>query len=91
MFENIGGKIKKLAVTITVLGMIASIVLGIISLVNGAKVARYYNNENPLLWTGLITIVAGCLGSWLGSFFIYGFGELIERAVSIDRKMNSQQ
>lgn len=66
MFENIGGKIKVLAVVSTILGCIACIVLGIIELASNAILA------------GLFTIFLGCILSWLGSFLLYGLGELIE-------------
>lgn len=64
MFDNIGGKIKTLAVIACVLGMIASIIIGLTLMDHG----------------GLWIIIGGCLGSWVGAFFIYGFGELIEQA-----------
>ena len=28
-------------------------------------------------------IIVGCLGSWIGSFSTYGFGELIEKTTEI--------
>ena len=32
---------------------------------------------------GLLTAVLGALGSWVGSLFLYGFGELIDKATEI--------
>ena len=32
---------------------------------------------------GLVLIVAGPIGSWISSFFVYGFGELIEKTSEI--------
>ena len=59
MFDKIGTKIKNLAIIITVLGVIASIVSGIIVMIN------------VVWWRGLIIIICGCLVSWIGSFFAY--------------------
>ncbi len=57
--------------------------------------SSYYYNGMPIYETGrsaspstflpgLIVLVVGCLLSWVGSFCLYGFGELIDRAKSID-------
>jgi len=72
MFDNIGGKIKGLAVVICILGIAAS-VLGGIALISANS--RY----NPTATAGWIVLIAGSLGSWIGSFTLYGFGELIEK------------
>ena len=72
MFHNIGGKIKTLAVVITVIGIVASVLAGVI--VMGG---RGYPPAAGILF-GLLTIIGGCLVSWIGSFLIYGFGQLIE-------------
>ena len=80
MFSNIGGKIKKLAVVLCILGMIGSVVYAIVCFANSS---RYQD----LTLTGVLILVAGCLASWISSFFVYGFGELIERTVSIDSRL----
>lgn len=36
---------------------------------------------------GVLMIVLGILGSWIDTFFIYGFGELIESTVSLNRNV----
>ena len=80
MFSNIGGKIKKLAVVLCILGMVASVVCAVFCFVNSSR-------QQDLTLTGVLILVAGCLISWIGSFFTYGFGELIERTVSIDNRL----
>lgn len=65
MFDNIGEKIKALAAVICIVGMISFVILGVTLF-------------DTSFWLALLTIVAGCLGSWTGSFCLYGFGELIE-------------
>lgn len=65
MFDNIGGKIKAVAVCTGVLGMIASVILGIV---------LFFSS----FLSGLIVIVVGCCASWVGMFTLYGFGELID-------------
>lgn len=62
MFENIERKIKGLAVVMCIVGIIASFYFGL--------------KSYDLVQAALI-IVVGSLISWVGSFALYGFGELI--------------
>ena len=72
MFENIGRKIKSLAVIDFVLGSILCIIAGFALIIQSD---RY----NPTATAGWIILVSGTLGSWISSLFVYGFGELIEK------------
>lgn len=74
MFKNIGSKIKALAEVTCWAGIIISLIVGIIMLSSGGGMAR---------GIGLAVIIVGCLGSWIGSCFTYGFGELIEKTTEI--------
>lgn len=65
MFYNIGQKIKALAVVITWIGIVLSVIAGFVVSSTGD-------------WQmGIIIVIAGGLGSWLMSFLLYGFGQLI--------------
>lgn len=68
-FHNIGGKIKVLASVCTVIGIILSILLGVFLI-------GY--SETPVY--GILVFFVGPLLSWVSSFFIYGFGQLIENS-----------
>jgi len=72
MFDNIGGKIKMVAKVSCWIGIIASVILGIIFLAE---------SDNELI--GLLFIILGPLCFWLGSFITYGFGELIENSAKL--------
>lgn len=76
MFENIGDKIKTLAVVLCVLGMIASVIWGIV---------LFFSS----FLSGLLVLAVGCLCAWTGSFTLYGFGELIEETQR-SRAINEQ-
>lgn len=65
MFDNIGRKIKGLAKCLCWIGIVFSVISGIIVLVDG------------LILAGLLRIAIGVLASWGGSLYIYGYGELI--------------
>ncbi len=86
MFNNIGGKIKILAKIICWFGIALSLIFGILMIAAGNNTTMTYNGQNVQtsgLVAGIVTIVIGCLGSWIGSFFAYGFGELIENTEAI--------
>lgn len=76
MFSNIGGKIKTLAVVIFGFGIAGSF-FGAIGI--GAM------SESIL--AAILFFGTGFLLAWISVFFIYGFGELIERVTSIDDKL----
>ena len=79
MFRNIGGKIKGLAELITWLGIIGSVICGIILINQGSG----YYGSSALATAGVVVIVVGSLTSWISSFILYGFGELIEQTTWI--------
>lgn len=70
MFDNIGGKIKAVAKVVCWIGIIASIIIGFIMLVQDEDTA----------FAGILVMVLGSLGSWIGSFMTYGFGQLVENS-----------
>ena len=81
MFDDIGGKIKKLATFFSFIGIIISILVGIILTV-------IFNSVLFLLLIGGL----GSLFSWIASFCLYGFGQLIEnsdKAVELLSKNNT--
>lgn len=70
MFDNIGSKIKTLAQVICWIGIIASIIIGFVLMVQ----------DEDTVFIGILTMILGSLGSWTGSFITYGFGQLIENS-----------
>ena len=75
MFDNIGGKIKGLAKACCFIGMALSVLTG------GAAVI-YARNVS-----GIIMVIVGCIASWIGSFAVYGLGELIETTQDNNRQL----
>ena len=70
MFDNIGCKIKALAQVICWIGIIASVIIGFVLIVQDEDTA----------FIGILTMILGSLGSWIGSIMTYGFGQLIENS-----------
>lgn len=77
LFENVGGKLKTLAIVATVIGMMGSVIAGFI-----------FFTISPI--TGILIILGGCLCSWLGSLAMYGLGQAVEntdKILAIQRKL----
>ena len=68
MFDNIGGKIKSLASVIAWIGIIITILSGIV----------LFFSEGFLI--AILVAGLGSLSAWIGSFMQYGFGQLIENS-----------
>ena len=66
MFDNLVGKIKTFAQVICVLGIIGSVISGIVLFIN------------EFIINGIAVILGGAFLSWIGSLCLYGFGQLIE-------------
>ena len=73
MFNNIGRKTMGLSKFLAWFGIIASIIAGII-VYNSVP---FYNSES-VLFPAILTALLGSLVSWIGSFFLYGFGQLVD-------------
>lgn len=67
MFDNIGRKIKDLAVLTCWLGIIGSVLIMFAMI-----------EDNPGM--GILILVGGCLISWIGSFAAYALGEITENS-----------
>lgn len=81
MFYQIGKKIKTLATVVTVIGIIISVLLGIGLIAADASAYEQSSDEADLIISILIDLgisTIGCLISWLMSFLLYGYGELID-------------
>lgn len=89
MFDNIGGKIKMLAKVFCWVGIGLSVLVGLLMMIAGAASGGSSTEAAVGLvsgvFGGLMVIVIGSLSSWIGSFVLYGFGELIERTTEIAR------
>lgn len=90
MFSNIGGKIKVLAMILCWIGIGVSVLSGISILASESddSIIGELMPDGAMAISGLLTMVIGSLTSWLSSFVLYGFGELIENVTSINYKLD---
>ena len=79
LYKNIGGKIKSWAKWIFIIEAISAIIAGFVLLFA----------DDSLILFGLLTLVCGPFVAWVGSWVLYGFGELIEK--TCDNENNSKQ
>ena len=89
MYNNIGGKIKSLARVICIIGIVLSVIGGIIIMAQGFDEARFYAKRIAVeaFFVGILAIGLGSLVSWLSCFLLYGFGQLIDDTSAIKRKL----
>jgi hypothetical protein len=80
MFGNIGSKIKILAQVCTWVGIIGSIIGGLVLIAL----------DTYLIIAGLLIAAVGSLISWASSFVLYGFGQLIENTDKLVILVNNQ-
>lgn len=86
MFDNISDKMKSAATALAILGITGSIIIGIIIISEANN--SYYPSATETL-SGWLVIIVGSLSSWVSSFTLYGFGQLIENTDAIFSEMES--
>lgn len=72
MFDNIGGKIKGLAKVLFWLQVIAAVIVGIVLVEDTEGLS-------------LLFALAGVPVAWISAWFLYGFGEIIDKLCDIER------
>ena len=80
MYNNIGAKIKVLAQVIAWVGIIGCVITGFALIAQGADMR--YGGE-ALIGAGIGVLIGGSLISWISSWLLYGFGELIVKTTEI--------
>lgn len=78
MFNSIGKKIKGLAVSVCLIGIIAFIIVGIVLIANDVD-------------AGWVVLIAGPVSCWIGIFVLYGFGQLVENSDTQIKISQSEQ
>lgn len=68
MFNNVGNKCKTVAKILCWLGIVGSIIIGLIYI--------FANNFG----FGIGYMIGGCVVSWIGSLGLYGIGEAVENS-----------
>ena len=83
MFQNIGKKIKIVAIVIMIVGIVLSVVGGLFAFWEGYL---GYDFITSIVIFVMITSL-GILGSWLSVFILYGFGELVDQTMETNQRL----
>ena len=94
LFSNPGGKICVIGKVITGIGMVLSVIVGISSIVGAGCSAVTLNRWAGMssgvntmfgagIVAGIITMLLGCLMSWIWGLAIYAFGDLVRKTNEI--------
>ena len=89
MFENSGGKIKKIGKVVGWLGIFLSVAIAI-ALLGMSSDNAYWDEQHVLRLWGFILLFAGPIGSWVSGLLITGFGELIEKTSEIAKDIHDK-
>lgn len=81
MYENIGKKIKGFAKAAFVIEAIASVIGGFVLLAEDAD----------MVFFALLAVAGGIAAALISSWFIYGFGELIDKVCAIESHMRGEE
>lgn len=74
MFSNIEKKIKTLAKVLTWIGIVASVLAGLMFIIAGLS----QDAGGAGVALGVLMMVLGSLGAWISSMALYAFGQLVE-------------
>lgn len=73
MFKNIGNKIQTFAKIFTWIGIVASVIIGALSIYGGLNTANY-----AMLIQGALLLIILPIISWYSGLLIVGYGKIID-------------
>lgn len=82
MFVDIGKKIKGVASFIFGVGVFISFLISLFVFASIEEWSYWYDGA-IIVFLGFLVIIIGSVISWLNSFMLYGFGELIDKTCEI--------
>ena len=90
MYPDVGKSIKSVVSIVVKIGYAVSVIGAFLLLVLAMSEGE---PEMFLLYAIVAAIVGalGCVGSWLGGLWLYAYGEITDRLISIDEKMKPAQ
>ena len=77
-YDNIGGKIKGLAKAAFIVEAIAAVISGLVM----------FAEDDDMFLIALLVAIVGPIVAWVGSWLLYGFGQLIENSDIIAAEYN---
>ena len=94
MYNQIGKKIKGLAVFFCIIGVFFQVILGLLVIFMGGntlpKLVPTLTEEFAsvgCIIAGIFVIVIGSIVTWISTWLLYGYGELIDKVSNIEEEM----
>lgn len=89
MFDNIGEKIMILAKVTAFVGIAACLIGAIVLWTQASELSSYYESGAKTTFNiaGWGLFIGGSFGSWVGSFAMYAFGQLVDDTADIKRHL----
>ena len=91
MFNNIGSKIKTLANVLFWGGIFLSLIIAVGFFIIYLVLSLRNTEDVRMLIAGIVYLIAGPIFALINGLLLYGFGELIEKTVSIERNICKNQ
>ena len=82
MYNDVGKKLKTMAENVCILGILISIIAGLVILFFGALSDSDAGVKGIVVVVGICVAGGGSITAWLGSIFTYAFGELVDKTAS---------
>ena len=94
MFDNVGSKIKGVSKFFCWLGIICSILLGLMLVVVGMNMPNA--DGAVIVIIGIVVMAVGSFMSWVGSLITYGIGEMVQNScvqteIEVKRAIKEEQ
>ena len=80
MYDNIGKKLKGLAKAMCIIETIGGVIAGIVMMADGG---------DEEIFIGFLIMALSFFVAWVSSWFLYGFGELVDKVTDIERNTRS--
>lgn len=89
MFDNIGKKIMMFAKVTAFLGIAACVIGAIVLWTQASELSSWDKSgaKTALNTAGWALFIGGSFGSWVGSFAMYAFGQLVDDTADIKRHL----
>ncbi len=92
MYNQIGKKIKGLAVFFCIIGVFFQVILGLLVIFMGGSALKTVGFESAFasvgcIIAGIFVIVIGSIVTWISTWLLYGYGELIDKVSNIEEEM----
>jgi len=89
MYKNPGKKIRALAKIFCIIGIIGSVIVGVLIITGGALFTNSMGLSGGLssglssTATGILVIIGGSLIAWINSIVLYAFGDMADNLASM--------